>query len=196
MRRVETFLAAACLAGLLAAGAAAQGTNSGAARGGTRREQAQKTLYHRLGGLVAITAVVDEFIRNLSADERVNLKLAKSGMNVPRIRLHLIEQVCEAAGGPCRYTGLGMKKAHKNMRVTEGEFDAALEDLARALDKFNVPAAEKGELLGALGAMKHDIVEVRSRETATPLPADFKPARPASAKEIKEGPTLKRTRGN
>jgi hemoglobin len=187
MRRVKTFLAAACLVGGFATGAAAQNTNSSTAAAAPR-----KSLYERLGGLEAITAVVDEFIKNLAADERVNKKLARSGMNVPRIRLHLIEQVCEATGGPCRYTGLSMKKTHKNMGVTEGEFNAVVEDLVKALDKFNVPAQEKNELLGALAAMKGDIVEVNSRETGTPLPAKFKPAKPASAAEIKAGPVMKK----
>jgi hemoglobin len=195
MRRVKTFLLAACLFAGLATAAAAQNTNSsktGAAA--SRRAEMEKTLYHRLGGMVAVTAVVDEFIRVLAADERVNKKLARSGMNVPRIRLHLIEQVCEATGGPCKYTGLSMKKAHKNMKVTEGEFNALVEDLVGALDKFNVPAAEKNELLGALAPMKGDIVEVPGNATGTPLPPNFKPAKPLPTQKIK-GPPSEQRRG-
>ena len=187
MRRVKTFLTAACLVASLATAAAAQNTNSS-----TAAAAPQKSLYDRLGGLEAITAVVDEFIKNLAGDERVNKKLAKSGMNVPRIRLHLIEQVCAATGGPCKYTGLDMKKTHKNMGVTEGEWNAVVEDLVKALDKFNVPAAEKNELLGALAAMKGDIVEVNSQATGTPLPDKFKPAKPISEAEVKAGPVMKK----
>ena len=187
MRSVKTFLAAACLVGVFATGAAAQNTNPG-----TAAAPAQKSLYDRLGGLEAITAVVDEFIKNLAADERVNKKLAKSGMNVPRVRLHLIEQVCAATGGPCKYTGLSMKTSHKNMGVTEGEFNAVVEDLVKALDKFNVPAQEKNELLGALAAMKGDIVEVKGDATGTPLPDKFKPAKPISEAEVKAGPVMKK----
>lgn len=188
MRRVKTFLLAACLVAGLATAAAAQNTNASAAASAAP----QKSLYERLGGLEAITAVVDEFIKNLAADERVNKKLARSGMNVPRVRLHLIEQVCAATGGPCKYTGLDMKKTHKNMGVTEGEFTAVVEDLTKALDKFNVPAQEKSELLGALAAMKGDIVEVNSQATGTPLPDKFKPAKPISEAEVKAGPVMKK----
>ena len=188
MRRVKTFLAAACLVGSFTTVAAAQNTNSST----TMAAAPQKSLYERLGGLEAITAVVDEFIKNLAADERVNKKLAKSGANVPRIRLHLIEQVCEATGGPCKYTGLSMRQSHKNMGVTEGEFNAVVEDLVKALDKFNVPAQEKNELLGALAAMKDDIVEVKGDATGTPLPDNFTPAKPASEAEIKAGPVMKK----
>ena len=188
MRRVKTFLVAACLVASFATVAAAQNTNSS-----TTAAAPQKSLYERLGGLEAITAVVDEFIKNLAADERVNKKLAKSGMNVPRVRLHLIEQVCAATGGPCKYTGLSMKKTHKNMGVTEGEFTAVVEDLTKALDKFNVPEQEKSELLGALAAMKGDIVEVKGDATGTPLPDKFKPAKPISEAEVKAGPVMKKT---
>lgn len=92
-----------------------------------------------------------------------------------RLTAMLVEQVCSVSGGPCKYTGRSMRQAHKNMGVTEGEFAALVEDLVASLDHFNVPAAEKTELLTALGAMKGDIVEVKSTATGTPLPAAFKP---------------------
>ena len=189
MRRVKTFLTAAFMAASLATAAAAQNANSGATAAAP-----QRSLYERLGGMEAVTAVVDEFIKVLASDERLNKKLGRSGMNVPRIRLHLIEQICEATGGPCRYTGLSMKQAHKNMGLTEGEFQAGVEDLVKVLDKFNVPAAEKNELLGILGPLKGQIVEVSSQATGTPLPDKFRPARPASAAEIKAGPAMKKKR--
>jgi hemoglobin len=75
-----------------------------------------------------------------------------------------------------------MKEAHRNMRVTEGEFNALVEDLTAALNQFKVPAREQNELLTALGSMKGDIVEVQSAATGTSLPASFKPA-PALGKK-------------
>ena len=135
-----------------------------------------KSLYERLGGKDALTAVVDDFVGRAAGDARINMKFAKT--DVPRLKFHLIEQLCAATGGPCKYTGLDMKTAHKNMKVTEGEFNALVEDLVATLDKFNVPAAEKNELLGILGPLKSQIVEVQGDATGTPLPADFKPAPP------------------
>ena len=44
------------------------------------------------------------------------------------------------------------------MQLVEDEFNALVEDLAGALDKFNVPAKEKGELLGALGPLEPQMV--------------------------------------
>jgi len=135
---------------------------------------ANKSLYDRLGGKSAITAVIDTFVARVAADTRINKKFARS--NIPRVKAELVDQVCAETGGPCAYTGRSMKEAHRNMKVTEGEFNALVEDLTAALNAFKVPAKEQNELLTALGAMKGDIVEVKSSATGTKLPASFKPA--------------------
>lgn len=136
----------------------------------------QKSLYDRLGGKEAITAVVNDFVARVGKDERINKKFARS--DGERVRLMLIDQVCEATGGPCKYTGRSMKDAHRRMAVTTGEFDALVEDLVASLNHFKVPKTEQDELLAALGPMKKDIVETESSATGTPLPSDFKPAPP------------------
>jgi hemoglobin len=135
---------------------------------------ATRSLYDRLGGKSAITAVMDTFVARVAADARINKKFARS--NVPRVKAMLVEQVCMQTGGPCTYAGRSMKEAHRNMSVTEGEFNALVEDLVAALNAFNVPKREQDELLAALGSMKADIVEVQSAATGTSLPASFKPA--------------------
>jgi len=137
------------------------------------------TLYDRLGGQTAITAVVDTFVARVAADDRINKKFARS--DISRVKTMLVDQICAQTGGPCTYTGRSMKEAHAGMGVTDGEFGALVEDLVTTLNQFNVPSAEQTELLTALGAMKSDIVEVQSAETKTGLPAGFKAA-PALAK--------------
>ena len=118
---------------------------------------AQKPLYERLGGKPAITAVVDDFVGNVAADPRINRYFANA--NIPRLKAQLVDQICEASGGPCKYTGRNMKDAHRGMGITGPAFDALVEDLVKTLDKFKVPEKEKGELLAVLGPMKRDIVE-------------------------------------
>lgn len=135
-----------------------------------------RSLYDRLGGRTAIVAVVDSFVVIAAADGRVNKKFARSDM--ARVKTMLVEQICAQTGGPCTYTGRSMKEAHLNMGVTEGEFNALVEDLVATLKAFNVPQAEQDELLAALGSMKGDVVEVQSQGTGTPLPGSFVPAKP------------------
>ncbi len=59
----------------------------------------QSTLYERLGGKDAIVAVVDAFVGRAAGDGRINPKFART--DVPRLKAMLVDQVCEASGGPC-----------------------------------------------------------------------------------------------
>jgi hemoglobin len=142
----------------------------------TSDTSANRSLYDRLGGKSAITAVVDTFVARVAADTRINKKFARS--NIPRVKTELVDQICAQTGGPCTYTGRTMKETHRNMGVTDGEFNALVDDLVASLNTFKVPKREQDELLAALGAMKSDIVEVQSTATGTRLPATFKPAPP------------------
>jgi hemoglobin len=127
---------------------------TGCSSGGTMAEK--KSLYDRLGGKPAIQAVVDDFIGNVAGDTRINKRFANA--NIPRLKAQLVDQICEASGGPCKYSGMSMKDAHTGMKINDAEFGALVEDLVKSLDKFKVPAQEKQELLTALGGMKNDIV--------------------------------------
>jgi hemoglobin len=118
--------------------------------------QMQPTLYERLGGQPAITAVVDDFVGNVAADGRINGFFAKT--DIPRLKRLLVEQICAGSGGPCTYTGRDMRSSHEGMGIADAHFNALVEDLVRTLDKFKVPQREKQELLSILGPMKSDIV--------------------------------------
>ena len=133
-------------------------------------------LYERLGGKDAIAAVVDDFVARCEKDGRINGKFAKT--DIPRLKKMLIDQVCEATGGPCTYAGRDMKETHAGMGVTSGEFDALVQDLVASLDQFDVSKGDQDELLAVLGPMKSYIVEIDSPETGMPLPDSYQPASP------------------
>jgi hemoglobin len=127
----------------------------------TLSSAADKSLYERLGGKKSITKVVDEFVSRVAADARINRYFAQTAADPARMKkfkMNLVYQICQASGGPCRYTGKNMKEAHAGMGITSADFDALVGDLVGALDKFKVGDKEKNELLGALGPMKSDIV--------------------------------------
>jgi hemoglobin len=132
------------------------------------------SLYERLGGLDAVTAVVDSFVARCAGDDRINGKFERT--DIPRLKKMLVDQVCEATGGPCTYIGRDMRQTHDGMEVTAGEFDALVEDLVGTLDEFDVPKADQDELLALLGPMRSEIVEVESPETGTPLPESYEAA--------------------
>jgi hemoglobin len=136
------------LAGVLVAGLAVSAC--------TTKKEPPASLYDRLGGLGPITGVVDTFVANVAADERINARFANA--SISRLKIRLVQQVCEASGGPCKYQGQPMAVAHQGMNITADEFNAMGEDMAKALDELKVPAKEKGEVLALLGSMQNEIV--------------------------------------
>ncbi len=135
----------------------------GAALAGCATMQAEAprepTLYERLGGRHAIRLVVDDFVANVVADNRINARFKDMKFpEVERFKSNLSDQICQAAGGPCSYVGRDMKSTHQGMKVTDAEWNATVEDLVKALDKNKVSEKEKQELLALLGPMKRDIV--------------------------------------
>ena len=152
--------AALAASSLLAFGACGHKKPEGGGGAGTA-ETATKSLYDRLGGQPAITAVVDDFVGNVAADARIN-KFFTAAAGDPEEMKHfkqmLVEQICEATGGPCKYSGKSMPEAHKGMNITHDDFVALVDDLKKSLVKLGVPDKEQGELLGALGPLEPDIV--------------------------------------
>jgi hemoglobin len=133
-------------------------SNTPAVSNDASKSDAPKSLYDRLGGLPAIGAVVDEFLKNVAGDTRIAHRFALTDLK--DLRNKLVDQICQATGGPCTYKGGDMKSVHKGQRVSSADFNALVEDLVKALDTFKVPEREKSELLGALASMQGDIVEV------------------------------------
>jgi hemoglobin len=129
---------------------------------GTTMAQAQpaaphKSLYERLGGVPAITAVVDDFVGNVARDRRINGFFAHA--NIPRLKFLLVQQICQASGGPRIYTGRDMKSVHRGMGISGRHFNALVQDLGRSLNKFKVRPREQKDLVAALAPLKKDIVE-------------------------------------
>src|SRR5262249_14311969 len=120
----------------------------------------EPSLYDRLGGIDAITAVVRAVANRQLKDDRINRKFARTEPD--RLVKEFVDQICEATGGPCTYTGRSMVEAHHNMGVTNGEFEAFVQDVVAVLDDFNVGKTEQGELLNILAPLRPEIVQVDS----------------------------------
>ena len=102
------------------------------------------------------SSVVDSFVARCAADDRINRKFART--DVPPLKQMLVDQVCEATGGPCSYLGKDMVAAHKGMKISDAEWDATVQDLIQAMVNKGVPEKERNELIGLLAPMKKDIV--------------------------------------
>ena len=119
-----------------------------------------KTLYQRLGGYDAIAAVSDEFIGRLANDDQEKrFFIGFSTDSKKRIRQHLVDQLCNATGGPCVYTGRDMKTSHAGAGISKADWDHSVKILIEVLNKFKVPDKEQKELFALLGPLEKDIVE-------------------------------------
>ena len=154
MRIKMIFVAVLATAGLMMA--CGGGKKGGTTGGGGGSGGGEKSLYYRLGGKDAITAVVEKFVGIVVADDRINGFFKNA--DAANLKKQLVDQICSATGGQCKYAGKDMKTAHAGMKVKQADFDALVEDLVKALDNAKVADADKQTLLGVLGPMKTDIV--------------------------------------
>ena len=126
-----------------------------------------QSLYERLGGVRPIAVVVDDFINRLVANDVLNanpkIKEGRTHSPDPYLKFHVTNLVCQAAGGPCKYTGLSMKTSHRHLNITEAEWQVMLAELKQSLAKFYVPAREQQELIAIVESMKKDIVVTAAR---------------------------------
>lgn len=123
---------------------------------------AKAPLYERLGGLKGITVVVDDFINRLVSNKTLNknpaINAGRKSSPAPYLKFQVSQMVCEQTGGPCKYTGKGMKESHAQMNITEKEWGVMANEFQKSLDKFKVPAVEQKELFEVVGKTKPDIV--------------------------------------
>ncbi len=148
-----------CLFFALALGFAACGGGKKPDTTTTTTQSSGGSLYDRLGGVDAIKLVVKDFVNEqVAKDDRINTKFFNNA-DLPKLEEHLVNQICQATGGPCKYTGRSMKETHAGMGVDEAGWNALVEDLQKSLAKFNVGKQEQDELIGALAKMHDDIVE-------------------------------------
>jgi len=124
------------------------------------QEPAKKSLYERLGGYEAISAVVNDFAPKLFKDPQVGAFFKGMGTDTRKSFIQKnINLVCNVTGGPCKVLSRPAKTVHAGLGITESDFNVVVNHLVDTLDKFKVPAKEKKELLDIIGTLKPDIVE-------------------------------------
>jgi hemoglobin len=139
----------------------------------------KRTLYERLGEQEGLKTIVEDFTARALADPRANWDrkgVKRGGFSVHRgqsvewsadpqaiqtLKVHLVQFLEVATGGPSTYNGKEIKAAHKGMHITNDEFDAVTGDLKATLDKLKVGDKEQKELISVVESTRAEIVEVR-----------------------------------
>lgn len=117
------------------------------------------TLYHRIGGYDALAAMVDDFLGRMLKDSQIEpfFRDLQTGEK-QRVRQMLVDQLCEATGGPCVYVGKDMRTAHTGLGINEQDWTRAVGHLAATLELFRVLAKDREELLAAVASLRDQIV--------------------------------------
>ena len=121
-----------------------------------------QSLYERIGGVNAISMVVDRFsdevVKNPKLNENPALREWNESGQLPGLKFMRTLWLCRQAGGPFQYTGKELDEAHKDLHITSEEFDEVGAEIARALDHYDVPERERNEVLAAIVAHKDEVV--------------------------------------
>ena len=115
-----------------------------------------RSLFDRLGGRPAISAVVDRFVAKTGSDPRIEARFLNA--DKPHLKAAMVDHISEISGGPYKYSGKDMRAAHAGMKLTEEEFAAFMDDLKAVLDEFKVGPAEQKDVLAAFNGLKADTI--------------------------------------
>lgn len=117
--------------------------------------QPEPGLYQQLGERAGIAQVVEDLLFLIVDDERINHQF--KGVDAAQFHSNLTDQLCELSGGPCTYSGRGMRELHADMAITDTQFNALAENLIRAMEANDIPTGAQNRLLKRLIPMYPDI---------------------------------------
>lgn len=106
------------------------------------------SLYEQLGERSGIANIVEDLLYLIVEDNRINEQFR--GVDIRQFHGHLTDQLCELSGGPCTYSGRGMRESHADMNITDTQFNALAENLILAMEKNDIPTGAQNRLIKKL----------------------------------------------
>lgn len=117
---------------------------------------ATKSLFDKIGGKAALSAVVDNFYERVLGDQLLAPLFAKTDMK--KQRAHQVAFLAAALGGPNEYRGRSMRDAHRGLGITGEHFAHVAQHLQASLVWGKVGSAEITAIMGAAAALQPDVV--------------------------------------
>jgi truncated hemoglobin YjbI len=131
-------------------------------KGGEPAPPGPRNLWARLGGEKNVAKIVDDFVLVAVSDKNVNFtrdgKYKLDAAFLAKMKRQAVELISAASGGPLKYTGRDMKEVHKEMGITDAEFDAISLDFKKALEKNGVLATDVEEAMKLVEASRKNVV--------------------------------------
>jgi len=123
----------------------------------------KKSLYERLGSAKGISNIVDDITNNHMNNPGIKnryILMANDPERKEKVKKHVRDFLGAGSGGPEEYTGMDMVTTHTGMNISEEEFIHVLDDILAALDKNNVEAGARNEVLAISYSLKEQIVRL------------------------------------
>jgi hemoglobin len=115
-----------------------------------------ESLFDRLGGVKALSAVVDVFYERVLADGRVSRFF--DGVDMSRQAAKQKAFLAMVTGGPTNYTGKNMRDAHQHMDLNDTHVDAIIEILGATLGEFGVSDEDVGACAVIAESVRDDVL--------------------------------------
>ncbi len=120
------------------------------------------SLYNRLGGYDAVSAVIDDLMGRLIEDRQLGRFWANRGDDGVDWEKQLVKSfIASKAGGPIFYPGRENKQSHRGMKITDEDWKIFMGHLDATLVKFALPAREKNDVVSFIESTRKDIVNVK-----------------------------------
>jgi hemoglobin len=124
-----------------------------------------KTLWDRLGGEKGVTKIVNDLVRTVSTDPKVDWtrggRVKITPEELAKMKKDLVAQISSWTGGPLKYNGPDMKEVHKTMGITDAQYDAFEADLKKVLELNDVAKADVNAILKDVESYRKQIVQAK-----------------------------------
>ena len=119
-------------------------------------EETAVNVYQAIGGRAAIAATVEGLYGRILADPELS-RFFPGGVAVKH-RAYVVTILAEALGGPERYRGPDLVKAHRGLGITDADFDRTAALLIETLDDLDVPGHLADQVVGTVATLRPALV--------------------------------------
>lgn len=121
-------------------------------------EAQEPGIYTAIGGRAALKAAVDGFFGRLLADPELGPFFPGGVGDVHRS--YVVTILGEALGGPERYRGPDLARAHGGLGISDAYFDRTAAHLDATLTELGVPRHLADRIMGIVGGLRQAVVTV------------------------------------
>lgn len=119
-----------------------------------------QSIYEKIGGDDAISAIVDVFYKNVLQDERISHFFKH--IDIDRLKKHQSKFLCFAFGGYGHYPNNYLRNTHQNLvqehGLNEMHFMAVAENLETALKECQIDETYTNMIMVVVRSVKEDVL--------------------------------------